>query len=188
MKSTQSLNLVHLNLVKLTACAILVLGLSAGAFASCGDSLAAMITGTALAQSQSRPIQLQGKSPDENHSNIVGLWHILFTVDNQTIQEAYQLWNTGGTEIHNPNVDPRTGSVCLGVWKQTRGGYKLAHRVWSYDANGTFLGTINLSETVTLTNNGNSHTGSFTLDFYDPSGNFEFEVAGNVTAERISVD
>ncbi len=57
-----------------------------------------------------------------------------------------------------------------------------------YDTNGTFLGTIHLSETLTLGNGGNTHSGSFTIDFYDPSGNFQFEVAGNVTGERISVE
>jgi hypothetical protein len=31
-------------------------------------------------------------------------------------------------------------------------------------------------------------SGSFTLDFYDPSGNVLFEVAGNVTEECISVE
>jgi len=35
---------------------------------------------------------------------------------------------------------------------------------------------------------GNAHSGSFTLDFFDPSGNFQFEVAGDVTGERISVE
>jgi hypothetical protein len=35
---------------------------------------------------------------------------------------------------------------------------------------------------------GNTHSGSFTLDFYDPSGNFITEVAGIVTGDRISVD
>ena len=116
--------------------------------------------------------------------------HIEFNVGAQTIQEAYQLWNFGGTEVHNPNVDPRTGNVCLGVWKRTNsvGTFKLAHRVWNYDASGTFLGSINLSETITLGQGGNTHTGTFTLDFYDPSGNFLFEVAGNVTGERISVE
>lgn len=75
----------------------------------------------------------------------------------QTIQEAYQLWNAGGTEIHNPNVDPRLGNVCLGVWKHgSHGTYRLAHRVWSYDANGNFLGTIHLSETITLGGGGNA--------------------------------
>jgi len=50
------------------------------------------------------------------------------------------------------------------------------------------MGTIHLSETLTLSNGGNTHSGSFSLDFFDPSGNFLFEVAGNVTGERISVD
>ena len=120
---------------------------------------------------------------------MIGLWHIQFTVGDQTIQAAYQLWNAGGTEVHNPNVDPRGGSVCLGVWKHApHGAFKLTHRVWNYDTNGNFLGTINLSETVTVGQGGNTHSGSFTLDFYDPSGNFITEVAGIVTGDRISVD
>lgn len=107
----------------------------------------------------------------------------------QTIQEAFQNWNLGGTEVHNPNVDPRSGNVCLGTWVRTPdGGFKLAHRVWNYDANGNFTGTIHLSETVYLGHNGNEQTGSFKLDFYDPSGNFQMEVTGNVTAQRIQVE
>ena len=186
MKSTQTLNLV-----KFAACMVLAVGLSASALASCGDSLSAMAAGAASAQRQSRVIQPSSESAGDNEgkSSMVGLWHILFTVDDQTIQEAYQLWNVGGTEVHNPNVDPRSGNVCLGVWKHAEhGAYKLAHRVWSYDTNGTFMGTIHLSETVTLGDGGNTHSGSFTLDFYDPSGNFMFEVTGNVTGERISVE
>jgi hypothetical protein len=110
-------------------------------------------------------------------------------VGDQTIQEAYQVWNAGGTEVHNPNVDPRTGNVCLGVWRHApHGTYKLAHRVWSYDASGNFMGTIHLSETLTLGNNGKTHSGTFALDFFDPSGNFQFEVAGNVAGERIKVE
>jgi len=60
--------------------------------------------------------------------------------------------------------------------------------VWSYDTNGNFMGTIHLSETLTVTHDGNVHSGSFTLDFFDPSGNFQFEVAGDVAGERISVE
>ena len=69
-----------------------------------------------------------------------------------------------------------------------RSAFKLADRVWSYDTNGNFMGTIHLSETLTLGDGGNTQSGSFTLDFYDPSGNFLFEVAGNVTEECISVE
>lgn len=95
----------------------------------------------------------------------------------------------GGTEVHNPNVDPRGGTMCLGTWVKTQGGaFKLAHRVWNYDTNGNFLRTIRVSETVYLTNKGNAQTGSFKLEFYNPDGNFETEVAGTVTAQRIQAE
>ena len=121
------------------------------------------------------------------NSSIVGLWHVEFKVKGQTIQEAYQLWNAGGTEVHNPNVDPRGGTVCLGVWKQAAGTYTLAHRVWNYDTTGDFLGTIHLSETLTLGQTGNTLKGSFTSAFYDPTGHFVNKVTGGVTGRRISV-
>jgi hypothetical protein len=185
MKSTQ-----NLNFVKFAACMVLVVGLSVSASASCGDSLSAMAALAASVHSQSRPSQPNPQSAGDNSGkSMVGLWHIEFTVGGQTIQEAYQLWNAGGTEVHNPNVDPRSGNVCLGVWKHgSHGTFKLAHRVWSYDSNGNFMGTIHLSETITLGDGGQTHSGSFTLDFYDPSGTFQFEVPGSVTGERISVE
>jgi len=180
-----------LNFVKFAAWMVLAVGLSASALASCGDSLTAMAAGTASVGIQSLPIQQDSESSRSNavNSSIIGLWHVQFMVGGQTIQEAYQLWNAGGTEVHNPNVDPRAGNVCLGVWKKAAPQtYKLAHRVWSYDTSGNFLGTIHLSETLTIGSRGNRHSGSFTLDFYDPTGNFQFQVAGSVTGERISVE
>jgi hypothetical protein len=180
----------NLNFAKFATYMVLVIGLSASAFASCGDSLSQMAAGRAGVV-QSHPVQPDAGSAHSQSasSTIVGLWHTLFAVDGQTIQEAYQLWNKGGTEIHNPNVDPRSGNVCLGVWKRgPHGTYILAHRVWSYDINGNFLGTIHLSETLTLTQGGKSLTGSFASKFYDPSGTFINEVDGDVTGDRISVD
>jgi hypothetical protein len=182
---------MNLKSVKFASYVVLVAGLSVSAFASCGDSLAAMAAGAAAIQSQTRSIQPGAPSQgyEVGPAPIVGLWHIQFVVGTQTIQEAYQLWNVGGTEIHNPNVDPRSGNVCLGVWKNAgHGTYKLAHRVWNYDTNGNFQGTIHLSETLTVANHGTTHRGSFALDFYDPTGNFQFEVAGSVVGERVSVD
>jgi hypothetical protein len=190
MKTIRTQNLFTL-VVRFAACMVLAVALSASALASCGDSLSAMTPGAAAIVSQSRPIQPNSKSAKDNGVNarIVGLWHVQFTVGDQTIQEAYQLWNAGGTEVHNPNVDPRGGSVCLGVWTHApHGAFKLAHRVWNYDTNGNFMGTSHLSETLTMGKGGNTHSGSFTLDFYDPTGHFLMEVSGNVTGERISVD
>ena len=120
---------------------------------------------------------------------IVGMWHTNFEINGQTIQEAYQIWNYGGTEVHNPNVDPRTNNVCLGTWTPIGPqSYLLFHRVWWYDSTGDWMGTIHLREVVTVSANGQSHTGSFTLDFYDQNGNFQNEVAGDVVATRITSD
>jgi hypothetical protein len=175
---------------KLAAGFVLLIGLQASAFASCGDTLSTMATGAVVVFHQSHPMSDGLQFPGAKTSkSIVGLWHIEFAAGGQVIQEAYQMWNARGTEVHNPNVDPRGGTVCLGVWKQgPHGTYTLAHRVWNYDTNGGFLGTIHLSESVTVSPDGQSQSGSFALDFFDPAGNFLFEVPGTVTGERISVD
>src|SRR5258707_10597598 len=95
MKPTQALNLV-----KLSACMILVAGLSAMASASCGDSLSALAAAAAAMRSESGPAQMNSAANRSSgaRTSIIGLWHIQFTVGDQTIQEAYQLWNAGGTE------------------------------------------------------------------------------------------
>jgi hypothetical protein len=181
--------------MRIAVVTLLLAACSATAIASCGDSLNAMAAAAASVRSQSPVsqslVQKGSVTAADNPVNpsIVGLWHIRFVVGDQTIQEAFQIWNTGGTEVHNPNVDPRTGNICLGAWKEAAPQtFKLTHRVWSYDANGNFLGTINLNETLVLGDRGNAHNGSFTLDFYDPLGNFMFEVPGSVIGERISPD
>lgn len=168
-------------------CMVLVIGLSASAVASCGDSMTTM---AAVAAGQSLPPQLDSRALDQNVKgpSVVGLWYVEFTANGAVIQAAYQVWNVGGTEIHNPNVDPRGGNVCLGAWKALgHHVYQLTHRVWNYDTNGDFLGTINLTETITLGKGGSTHTGTLALDFYDPSGNFLSELDGTVTGTRIPV-
>jgi hypothetical protein len=181
------MRVVNLKFVKFASYVILVVGVSASGFASCGDSLNAMAATAASIHSQTRSTQPEAESHG-NPASIVGLWDIKFVIGTQTIQEAYQLWNVGGTEVHNPNVDPRSGNVCLGVWKGAQGTYTLTHRVWNYDTNGNFLGTIHLSETLTVGKHGTTHSGSFKLDFYDPSGAFLNEVAGSVEGTRVTGD
>jgi hypothetical protein len=99
---------------------VLVIGFSASALASCGDSVSAMAAQAASIHSQSSLTQRGSESSRDNavNSSIVGLWLVQFIVGGQTIQEAYQLWNVGGTEVHNPNVDPRSGNVCLGCGRR----------------------------------------------------------------------
>jgi len=178
------------NWTKLAMCAAVTIGLSVSAAASCGDSLAAMATGKAIVSSAvGKQLAAASITNRPANSSIVGMWYVQFVVGGQPIQEAFQNWNLGGTEVHNPNVDPRTSAICLGTWVKTpSGAIKLAHRVWSYDTDGNFQGTFHLSETVYLNQKGNAQTGSFTLDIYDASGNFVTEIAGDVTGQRIQVE
>lgn len=190
-------NLIGVNLIVL---ATLVIGLSATAMAQCSASFNAMAEAAASARSQF-PVSLSmqrnsaASAPDTAvNTSIVGMWHIKFNVavpgvpDPITIQEAFQIWNTGGTEVHNPNVDPRGGSVCLGAWKEAAPQtFKLTHRVWLWKTDGTFLGIGHLTETLALGDRGNTHSGTFTLDLHDASDNFVINLAtGDVVGERIS--
>ena len=174
---------------------LLMIAFSSTAIAQCGSAFSSLAAGAISVKSRSQlskspsSVELVAGSGDTSvNPSIVGLWHTQFIVGNQTIQEAFQIWNTGGTEVHNPNVDPRGGTVCLGTWRQDRQVFKLVHRVWNHDTNGNFLGTIHLTELVSLGDRGGTYSGSFTLDFYDPAGNFQFSVTGDVVAERISAD
>ena len=183
----------NLPIVKIGLLSVLVATFSATAMAQCGRSFSALVTAAASVRSQSNlsSVQNQSAAASDNavNTSIVGLWHISFLVGGQQIQEAFQTWNTGGTEVHNPNVDPRQGNVCLGTWDEAAPQtFKLNHRVWLYTADGTFLGVGHLRETLTLSDRGNTQNGSFTLDLYDLSGNKLAELAaGTVKGERISV-
>lgn len=181
--------------VRIVALLVLIIGGGATATAQCGNSLNEMAAAAAAARGRASVTQVTPKpeflSAIDSAANtkIVGLWHIRFLVGDQTIQEAFQIWNEGGTEVHNPNVDPRAGNVCLGTWeKMPQQTFKLNHRVWNYDINGNYRGTIHLTETVTIGSDGATHNGTFSLAFYDPDGNFMMEVPGDVVAERITVD
>jgi len=192
--SSRIVRMIHnITFVRVAALSVLLIAFSATAMAQCGASLTAMATAATSIRNQSQvpPSSIQSGSAAASDSavnmSIVGLWHIRFLVGDQQIQEAFQIWNAGGTEVHNPNVDPRKGNICLGAWKEAAPRtFKLAHRVWFYDVSGNFQGTGNLSETLVLGDKGNTHSGTFTLDIYDPDGNLVAEVPGTVVGERIS--
>ncbi len=192
--SSRIMRMIHnITFVRVAALSALLIAFSATAMAQCGASLTAMATAATSIRNQSQVSQssIQSGSAAASDSavniSIVGLWHIRFLVGDQQIQEAFQIWNAGGTEVHNPNVDPRQGNICLGAWKEAAPRtFKLAHRVWFYDVSGNFQGTGNLSETLVLGDKGNTHSGTFTLDIYDPAGNLVAEVPGTVVGERIS--
>lgn len=119
--------------------------------------------------------------------SVVGLWHVHYVGPAMPggDQEAYQIFNTGGTEVHNPNTP--TDGVCLGAWNQTAQTVSLTHRVWLYDPTGTFVGVGHLNATIVVGDRGTTQTGDFTLQIFDLEGNpISPPFPGTLSGERIS--
>lgn len=116
--------------------------------------------------------------------SIVGLWQVHYSFPNMD-QEAYQAFEAGGTEIHNPNTP--TNGICLGAWDWADGNtFTLTHRVWLYD-NGTFVGVGHLDATIELLDRGNVQTGRFTMTIYDLSGNaISPPIPGTLEGKRVT--
>jgi len=135
------------------------------------------------------------ESPISDTDPIVGFWKVkLMSKDNSGIPDGtvldagYSQWHSDGTEIMNSSRAPDTQSFCLGVWKKTgHARYKLNHFAISW-ANGNLLGPANIREDVTLSHDGNSFTGTFTVDQYDQFGNSLVHLVGQIEGKRITVD
>jgi hypothetical protein len=148
---------------------------------------------------------------NEDDVSIVGLWHVKFISDGinsglppgalpkgALADAGYSEWHSDGTEILNSGGRaPVTSSFCLGVWeKQGPREYKLNHFAIAWDPtpvlpdspNGTILGPANIKELVTLAPDGQSYTGTFSIDQYDEAGNHLVHIEGKITGTRITVN
>jgi hypothetical protein len=122
--------------------------------------------------------------------------------DGAPVDHAYVQWHADGTEIMNSGRPAGDGNFCLGTWAQTGARtYSLNHFmlpwVQSVDANGvdidnTFVGPASIQETVTLSKDGGSYTGSFVLTQYDTNYNIilpgGIPIKGTVTGTRKTID
>jgi hypothetical protein len=135
-------------------------------------------------------------------ASIVGMWNVQFVSkgnsthnppipDGAIVDSGYSQWHSDGTEIMNSaGHAPATQNFCLGVWQKTGySSYQLSHFALSYDATtGVLNGKVNIQETVVLSAGGTKYNGTFTIDVYDPTGKHVDHVAGDVGADRITVD
>ena len=133
----------------------------------------------------------------EGNAIITGLWKFAFIAkgnpnipDGAPIDTGYATWHADGTEIMNSGRAPMTGSFCMGVWKKTGdSSFKLTHIALSWDSSGTtFVGPANIREHVTVSRDGNSYSGTFSLTQYDTNGNVLAHVVGVIAAQRITAD
>lgn len=136
------------------------------------------------------------KSSDADHGGIVGFWHVKFISRNSpgipngaVIDSGFSQWHSDGTEIMNSSRRPVTQSFCLGVWKKTGpSAYKLNHFAISWNPDGSLLGPANLREQIRVSHNGESFSGTFTIDQYNSSGKLQTHIAGNIEGKRITID
>ncbi len=176
------------------------------AFASCGD-LASLEGPFTLVDPQvvakAAAPRLEGDNPDQrggSSASMVGMWQFQLiskgnTGNNPSIPDGalidfgFTQWHSDGTEIQNSAGVPG-GGFCLGVWGQT--GYltfELNHFPIAFNSTtGAVANYINIREQNTLSPSGDSYTGTFTEDVYDPKGNHVTHLAGTVVATRITVD
>ena len=185
---------------------VLSLATAKGALAQCGLS-------TKLVKPSSGQLPMGGAhlkyaglagGGDEDSPSIVGMWHVVFTAHTMNgdaipdpgavIDNSVVVWHRDGTEIMNSSRPAQDGNFCLGVWEQTgRLSYFLNHIPWQGNdpsggpgAIGNPQGGAQILEKVTLSPDGNSYSGTFTLTAYDTSGNVEVWFAGTLSATRIT--
>jgi hypothetical protein len=136
--------------------------------------------------------------------SIIGMWHVTFTantlngspIPDTVIDSALVVWHSDNTEIMNSARPPQDGDFCMGVWEQTgKLSYKLNHFAWAGNeyAPGTPEGVVgapagptHITESVTLSPEGNHFAGAFTLDAYH-TDNTVTSFTGVVTATRITM-
>jgi hypothetical protein len=133
------------------------------------------------------PNDTSAATPARLGISIVGLWSVTFYSEGTAVDVAFDAWHSDGTEILNDFTDPIEGNVCLGAWAQTGlQTFKLTHPSWTFDSNGNLTGTAYILETVTVTSGGSQYQGTYTINYYDTSGNPEGSFSGTLSATRIS--
>ena len=109
---------------------------------------------------------------DDQEAPIVGLWDVTITQGEKVFLRGFDIFHSDHTEVLNEFDDPRTGNVCLGVWKHAgQHTFKLKHPAFLWDANGNWIGYRILRETITVDASGNNFSGIWGVDITDTSGN-----------------
>jgi hypothetical protein len=127
-------------------------------------------------------------------SPIVGLWTSEFLLGDGPARydQTFQTIHADGTEMMVSNgLPPALGNVCVGIWKQIAPRtFRMKHMTWNWDANGGFAGTFLMTVTLRLDRRGNSYTGTWVADSYDPDGELipGLHAEGVARGTRIGID
>ncbi|MEI9985346.1 MAG: hypothetical protein WDN69_20425 [Aliidongia sp.] len=171
-------------------CAAIALIFASGAQAGCGDTLDAKLKRSLFVPSEYGSASLQLVF-DENIRSIVGMWSAEFVSGGKVIDSGYAVWHADGTEFFNSAGErpPHRITAWASGRKSVRPPTSSSHLGLSYDTSGNRDANVIISETVTVSQNGKSFSGPFTIDAYDLTGTTLLQhVAGEITATRITVD
>lgn len=147
------------------------------------------------------------------HAPIVGLWAFKYISegnankpdpinfpDGMKVDGGNTVWFADGNEITYSGVrDPTTGATCLGVWKRTgEYTYELNHIGLSWNPAGNPQGLpvgpggpAFIKQYVTLSKDGNSYTGTFTITQLGPDGKtlaLPGVITGKIQATRVTIN
>jgi hypothetical protein len=158
-------------------------------------------------------------APSFFHAQIVGLWAFKYTSlgnmatlgipDGAPIDNGNTAWFADGNEITFSGArNPIVGATCIGVWKQTgERTYVLNHIGLSWNplagstapagpgnpggGPGASGGPAFIKQYVTLSRDGQSYTGMFSINQLMPDGKtpaLPAPIKGTITATRVTID
>ena len=133
---------------------------------------------------------------------VVGMWHVTFTAEGNTegppdgtpIDNAIAVWHSDGTEIMNSGRPPQDGDFCMGVWKKIGPNQYLAnHFAWGGNDTtnaptgiGNPTGPTRILEKITVSSDGQSFSGTFSLRGTDTTGKTTAYIIGAIAGTRIT--
>jgi hypothetical protein len=185
---------------------MLAVAMTQGALAQCGINKNYVKPAAWHAQFGSAHLLNAAFNDDDNDSpSIVGMWHVIFTAHTingtaipsdayPVIDNAFVVFHSDKTEIMESARPPQDGNFCLGVWEKTGGrSYFLNHLPWlgNDTANapsgiGNPTAGAQITERLTINEEGNNYSGSFTLVAYNLDGTKAVTFTGVVKGTRIT--
>jgi hypothetical protein len=166
-----------------------------------------------------RHVSEEEYAPSFFHAPIVGLWAFKYTSlgnsvtlgipDGAPIDNGNTAWFADGNEITFSGArNPIVGATCIGVWKQTgERTYVLNHIGLSWNplaastapagpgnpggGPGASGGPAFIKQWVTLSQDGQSYTGFFSINQLMPDGKtpaLPAPIKGTITATRVTID
>jgi hypothetical protein len=126
---------------------------------------------------------------NEGADAIVGSWQGSVSTNGGPTFSAMTSINVGGTLTSSASIDLQPSNLSTpsyGAWRRTHPGqYDIKFRFFTFDAQSNPAGSGEVNATVTV--EGNSLQGSFTLTIFDLAGNVVFSTTGAIQATRIEV-